>query len=120
MYALKVTSNYHVPLNYHSGNEGSSIHKGMSPEFKDLGNFRLIIPGAGEVNIIDLGARHIANFSKAPSGVFLSYQGRECEFRYEGGGQIQLNVTDLGQVELSGNGSFVQTDLPSFVLKKTH
>ncbi len=117
MYTLKVTTDYHVPLTYRAGAEASSIHRGMPGAFKNLGNFRLQIPGAGEVNIIDLGERHVANYSKATWGVFLSYQGRECEFRYEGGGEINLNVTDLGQVELSGNGSFVRTDLPSFVLK---
>jgi hypothetical protein len=69
MYTLKVTTNYYVPLNYRSGTESSSIHKGMPAAFKGLGNFRLIIPGAGEVNIIDLGERHIANFSKATWGV---------------------------------------------------
>jgi hypothetical protein len=27
-------------------------------------------------------------------------------------------VTDLGQIELSGNGRFLLTDMPSFILKK--
>lgn len=116
MYTLNVTTDYYVPLNYQTGTESSSIHKGMPASFKNLGHFRLKIPGAGEVNIIDLGERHIANFSKATWGVLFSFQGRECEFRYEGGGEIKLNVNDLGQVELSGNGTFVQTDLPSFII----
>lgn len=86
----------------------------MPAVFKKLGNFRLQIPGAGEVNILDLADQHIANFSKATWGVLFSFQGRECEFRYEG--EVTLNVNELGQVELSGNGNFVQTDLPSFII----
>jgi hypothetical protein len=46
-----------------------------------------------------------------------SHLGSECEFRYEGGGEINLNVTDLGQIELSGNGRFLLTDMPSFIVK---
>lgn len=117
-YTLNVQTNYHVPLNfsnYVGKGETGSIHKGMPAKFGNLGNFRLIIPGGGEVNVIDIGKKHIANFSKATWGVLFSYQGRECEFRYEGGGEINLNVNELGQVELKGNGSFVQTDLPSFI-----
>jgi hypothetical protein len=44
-------------------------------------------------------------------------QGRECEFRYEGWGEINLTVNDIGQVEFKGDGGSVHTDLPSFVLK---
>jgi hypothetical protein len=123
MYTLKVTTNYHVPLNYvnYTGKgESSSIHKGMPANFNNLGNIRIIVPGVGEVNLIDIAERKIskANFHKATWGVLISYQGNECEFRYEGGGQINLNVTDLGQIELSGNGLFLLTDMPSFILKK--
>jgi hypothetical protein len=46
------------------------------------------------------------------------HQGQECEFRYDEGGVINLNVTDLGQIELDGTGQFLTTDLPSFIVKK--
>lgn len=123
MYTLKLTSNYHVPLNYanYTGKgESGSIHKGMPATFQNLGNFRVVIPGLGEVNLIDIGERRIsnANFHKATWGVLISNLGNECEFRYEGGGEINLNVTDLGQIELTGNGLFLLTDMPSFILKK--
>jgi hypothetical protein len=122
MYTVKVTTNYYVPLNYVSTTgkgESGSIHKGMPATFKNLGNFRVTIPGAGEVNLIDIGERKIskADFHKATWGVLISNLGSECEFRYEGGGEINLNVTDLGQIELSGNGRFLLTDMPSFILK---
>jgi hypothetical protein len=117
MYTLSVTTNYYVPLNYSTGTESSSIHKGMTPHFKNLGNFRLNIPGAGEVNLIDLGERKLAGFGNATWGVLIAYQGEEVEFRYEGGGQLTINVNDLGQAELSCNGSLVRLFLPPFVFK---
>jgi hypothetical protein len=123
MYTLKATTNYHTPLNYVSyvgKGESGSVHKGMPATFKNLGNFRVTIPGAGEINLIDIGERKIskADFHKATWGVLISNLGTECEFRYEGGGEINLNVTDLGQIELSGNGRFLVTDMPSFILKQ--
>jgi hypothetical protein len=122
MYTVKVTTNYHVPLNYVSytgKGESGSVHKGMPASFKNLGNFRVTIPGCGDVNMIDIGERKIsqADFHKATWGVLISNLGSECEFRYEGGGEINLNVTDLGQIELSGNGLFLLTDMPSFIIK---
>lgn len=123
MYTLKVTTNYHTPLNYVSyigKGESGSVHKGMPATFRNLGNFRVTIPGAGEINLIDIGERKIskADFHKATWGVLISNLGTECEFRYEGGGEINLNVTDLGQIELSGNGRFLVTDMPSFIVKQ--
>lgn len=121
MYTLKVTTNYHTPLNYVSyigKGESGSIHKGMPFTLKNLGNARVTIPGAGEVNFIDLGERKIskADFHKATWGVLISNLGDECEFRYEGGGEINLNVTDLGQLEVTGNGRFLLIQMPSFIV----
>jgi hypothetical protein len=118
MYTLNVTTDYYVPLNFATSSQSSSIHKGMPAHFQNLGNFRLHIPGAGEVNLIDLGEKKIAGFSKATWGVLIGYHGEECEFRYEGGGVLNLHVTDLAQVELSSNGSIIQVSLPSFIFKK--
>lgn len=119
MYTLKVTTKYFVPLNYHSPTESGSIHPGMQPSFPKLGNFRVTVPGMGEVTFIDIADRKISNvtFMQGTWGVLISYQGQECEFRYEGGGEINMNVTDLGQIEITGNGPFLLTDLPSFIVK---
>ena len=119
-YTLNVQTQYFMPLNYHKDKEDSSIHKGMKPSFKKLGWFRLVVPGMGELTLLDIGDRKITNvpFMQATWGVLISYQGQECEFRYEGEGEINVNVTDIGQIEMSGNGRFLVTDLPSFILKK--
>ena len=122
MYTLKVTTNYHTPLNYVSyvgKGESGSIHKGMPVTIRNLGNARIAIPGCGELNLIDIGERKISNadFHKATWGVLISNLGDEVEFRYEGGGEINVNVTDLGQIEVSGNGRLLLTDMPQFILK---
>lgn len=119
MYTLNVQSHFYTPLPYHRENESSSIHPGMKPSFKNLGWFRLSVPGMGEATLLDIGERKISNvkFMQHTWGVLITYQGNECEFRYEGGGEINLTVTDLGQIEVSGNGTFLLTDLPSFILK---
>jgi len=120
VYTLKIQTQYYDPLPYHSAKENGSFHKGMpQASFKNLGNFRLAIPGAGEIHLIDIGERKLAGFSRATWGVLIRYQGEECEYRYEGGGELSLNVNDLGQVEISGHGSLVQVDLPAFILKKS-
>ena len=117
-YTLKIQTHYHEPLLYHSSSENSSIHKGMpQASFKNLGNFRLSIPGEGDVNLIDIGQRKIGGFSKASWGVLVGYQGEECEFRYEGGGELSINVSDLGQAELTSNGSIIRVNLPPLVFK---
>lgn len=122
MYTLKVTTNYHVPLNYVSykgQGQSGSIHVGMPAIFKELGTIRITIPGNGEVNLLDIGDRKISkvDFHKATWGVLISNLGSECEFRYEGGGEINMNINDLGQIEVSGNGRFLLIDLPSFIVK---
>jgi hypothetical protein len=119
-YTLNVVTDFYTPLNFHSEKQNSSIHKGMKPAFKDLGWFRLIVPGMGDLTLLDIGERKITNlpFLKGKLGVLISYQGQECEFRYDGDGVINAHVNDLGQIELSGNGNFLVTDLPSFIIKK--
>ena len=92
----------------------------MKPAFRKLGWFQLGVPGMGELTLLDIGDRKISGlpFMQATWGVLISYQGQECEFRYEGEGDINVNVTDLGQIELDGNGGFLLTDLPSFIVKQ--
>ena len=120
-YTLKLQNHYHLDLHINRHGEGSTstIPPGyLQAQFTKLGNIRVSIPGAGEVNLIDIADRHIANHDKSHWGVLISYQGKECEYRYEGEGEISINIANLGQVELSGKGSFTLTDLPSFILKK--
>jgi hypothetical protein len=116
-YTLHLQTQYHEPLQYHSATQNGSIHKGQQASFNNLGNFWLTIPGVGDVNLIDIGQRKISGFSHATWGVLIGFQGEECEFRYEGGGQLTFNVNDLGQVELSSNGNIIRVSLPPFIFK---
>lgn len=119
-YTLNVETQFYTPLPYHREGEASSIHRGMKPSFKKLGWFRLTVPGIGELSLLDIGERKITGlpFLKGKLGIFITYQGQESEFRYDAEGEINVNVTDIGQIELDGNGDFILTDLPSFILKK--
>lgn len=116
-YTLHLQTQYHDAVQYHSALQNGSIHKGQQASFNGLGNLWFTIPGVGNVNLLDIGQRKIAGFSKATWGVLIGFQGEECEFRYEGGGQLTINVTDLGQVELSSNGSIIRVSLPPFIFK---
>jgi hypothetical protein len=119
-YTLKVQTKFYAPLPFAKNGESGSIHVGMNPEFKKLGWFRLTVPGMGELTLLDVADKKISNvpFMQATWGVLISYQGQECEYRYEGEGEVRVSVNELGQIELDGNGKFLLTDLPSFIVKK--
>jgi hypothetical protein len=80
-----------------------------------LGHIAVIVHGLGAINFTDIGDKDIGGYSKATWGVLISYQGEELVFRYEGGGEVQITINWLGQVEITTNGSISQIRLPSFV-----
>lgn len=116
---------YHVTIinKYHDTivpSFGSPIPKGDGRPMKmsqTLGHGYVTVPGIGAVNFTDVADKQIGGFSKSTWGVLISYQGEETVFRYEGGGEIELTINELGQAELSGNGSFSRISLGSFVVK---
>lgn len=114
-YYVTVTNNYHDSIIAF----GSPINKGDTRPTKSplLGNGYIQVPGVGSVNFTDLGEQRVGGYSRSTWGVLISYQGEETEFRYEGGGEIQININNFGQAEVSGNGAFCRVDLPSFVFK---
>jgi hypothetical protein len=116
MYIVTIINNYHDTL---LPSFGSPIPKGDTRPVKSnpLGNGYVTVPGLGAVNFTDVGDSQIGGYSKASWGVLISYQGEEVIFRYEGGGEIQLTISKLGQAELSSNGSLSQIRLGSFEFK---
>ena len=70
-----------------------------------LGNGYVSVPGLGAVNFTDVGD-HIGGYTESTLGVLISYQGQEVMFAYEGDGEIEMTINELGQAELSGNGGF--------------
>jgi hypothetical protein len=119
MYNLTVSNSYVYSITVYDIAVGQHQVSPRDPAYvvpKPLGNAVVTVPGLGEINFLDIGDQQIGGFSKATWGVLISYQGEEVVFRYEGGGQLTLNVNGLGQAKLSGNGGFSQIELSSFVL----
>jgi hypothetical protein len=119
MYNLTVSNSYAYAITVYDVAVGQHLVSPRDPPYvvpKALGNAVVTVPGLGEINFLDIGDQQIGGFSKATWGVLISYQGEEVVFRYEGGGQVTLNVNGLGQAKLSGNGGFSQIELGSFVL----
>jgi hypothetical protein len=114
-YTVTVTNHYHEAIRpFGAIINANDTRPAKIP--KTLGNGYIAVPGLGDVNFTDVGQDNIGGFSKATWGVLISYQGEELVFRYEGGGELQVNINKYGQVEISGNGSFSRIRLDSFVV----
>lgn len=113
MWGLQVVNNYNHTLTVadQSVNPGQTLNVPGA-----LSSTFLTVPGLGFVNFVDLGEHQISGYSKATWGVLISYQGHEMEYRYEGGGQLQVTINQFGQanvVPLNG-GSVIMVVLPPF------
>jgi hypothetical protein len=112
---LTVSNHYHGELR----ESGRLLNPNLTMKLdRKLGHASIEVIGLGRINFTDIGDQHAGGHSKATWGVLISYQGEELVFRYEGDGQIQLDVNKFGQAEITGNGEFSRVPLPSFVLKK--
>lgn len=114
---------YHVTIKnkYREGIKafGTIVNANETMRFpQTFGHGVVEISGLGPINFTDIAKKDVGGHSKATWGVLLSYQGEEVVFRYEGGGEIQVTISDIGQAELSGNGEFSRVPLPSFTFKK--
>ncbi len=116
MYTVTIINQYHDTI---LPSFGGPINKGDTRPFKSnpLGNGYVTVPGLGAVNFTDVAQDNIGGFSQATWGVLISYQGEEIVFRYEGGGELNVNLNKYGQAEISGNGAFSRIRLDSFVVK---
>ena len=114
MWTLSVVNNYHSAVMVGDKSVGTGeTYQAPNP----FGNVIVTVPGLGAVNFIDVGdKKDIGGYSESTWGVLISYQGEEYAFRYEGGGQLQLTLNEIGQAQLKGNGGFSQVKVPSFVI----
>jgi len=113
---LTVTNKFHQTL----AAFGTPMNATDTRPFKvpqTLGNGYINVPGIGGVTFIDIGERQMGGHSKKKFGVFISYQGEEAVFRYDGEGEMQVTINEFGQAEISGNGDLIQIKLPSFIFK---
>jgi hypothetical protein len=116
MYTLSVTNNFHYAVTIYADVE-YTVKTGATVTVKTaLGNAGLTVPGMGDMLVQDIGNRPLGGFSTATWGVLVAYQGEEAVFRYEGGGVLNVTITDLGQAKLDSNGGISRVALDSLIL----
>ena len=100
MYQVSLTNNSNVGLGFLGGNQ--VIPPGDQWKSGNLGDVTIIVPTRGPLSLHDIGDTHIGGDSKETWGVLIAYQGEEYVGRYEGGGQLTVEVNEYYQVVLSG------------------
>jgi hypothetical protein len=87
---------------------------GWNAEGRTLGNAVLSCNELGPLNFMDIGDTHIPGDSRETWGVLISYQNEEIVGRYEGGGQLSVQILPYGQLEFGGNMDMRQVSLSGF------
>ena len=100
MYQVTVTNNSNYGIGFLGGNQ--VIPPGDQWKSGDLGDVTLIVPTRGPLNFHDIADQHIGGDSKETWGVLIAYQGEEVVGRYEGGGQLKVEINTYYQAALSG------------------
>jgi hypothetical protein len=116
MYNLTVSNKFAFPVMVHTEAVVTVAPGGTFTIPHALGNAYVDVSGVGHVLFLDVADKAIGGFSKATWGVYVAYQGEEAVFRYEGGGQITLTISELGQADLAGNGGFSRIALGSIII----
>ena len=100
MYQINLTNHSNVSLEFIGGNQ--IIPSGDQWKSGDLGDITLVVPTRGPLSFHDLGDTHIGGDSGETWGVLIAYQGEEIVGRYEGGGQLTVDINTYYQAVLSG------------------
>ena len=122
MYTLHIVNNYRYECYITKEGEGPGpVTRGGTATFNNLGNAYLQVPGMGVVNFIDLAAEKIKGYEKYPAehwGVLVRTHTVEGYYRYEGGGELTLEINELGSYTLSTqNGTLIMISLPELTIK---
>jgi hypothetical protein len=114
MWNITIVNNFVYPVYF----EGVTIEPGQTlPWPTAFGCAYITVPGIGQVNFTDIGETKISGFLKETWGILISYQGDEIEFRYEGGGKLQVTINQFGQAQITPlNGQQIQVRLNPFIL----
>lgn len=114
MWNITIVNNFVNPISFQRQN----IEPGQTFTYPQaLGSAYIDVPGIGSVNFIDIAETKISGFLRQTWGILISYQGDEIEFRYEGGGNIEVTINQFGQAQLNPiNGQMVQVHLDAFIL----
>jgi hypothetical protein len=100
VYQITLTNNSNVGIGFVGGNQ--VIPPGQGWKSGNLGDISLDIPTRGVLNFHDIGDTHIGGDSGETWGVLIAYQGEEIVGRYEGGGQLTVEINEYYQAMLSG------------------
>lgn len=100
MYQLTLTNHSNVSLGFMGGNQ--VIPSGGGWKSDNLGDVGIIVPTRGTLSFHDIGDTHIPGDSHETWGVLIAYQGEEYVGRYEGGGQLAVEINAYYQAVLSG------------------
>ncbi len=113
MYQLSVTNHSNYGIGFVGGNE--VIPPNGQWKSGNLGDINFDIPTRGTLSFHDIGDKHIGGDSKETWGVLIAYQGEEFVGRYEGGGQLTVEINEYYQAVLSGM-DLRQVSLPALEL----
>jgi hypothetical protein len=113
MYQLSVTNNSNVSLGFVGGNEIIPADGGQWQSADNLGDVTFDVPTRGTLSFHDIGENHIGGDSSQTWGVLIAYQGEEIVGRYEGGGQLTVEINGYYQATLSGM-DLREVSLPAF------
>jgi hypothetical protein len=100
MYQVTLTNNSNGSILFLGGNQ--VIPSGDQWKSGNLGDITLVVPSRGPLSFHDIGDQHIPGDSGETWGVLISYQGEEFVGRYEGGGQLAVQINTYYQAVLSG------------------
>ena len=101
---VTMTNNYVTGVFVDNGNR--IFDPGHTYQFeKWSGHHTILIPGMGDINIVDLGATKLKPYTnpKIPWteyqwGGVVRYRGLDAYFRYEGGGHITIVIDQVGSI----------------------
>jgi hypothetical protein len=102
MYQISLTNNSNVSLGFVGGNQIIPGGGGAWQSDSSLGDIALVVPTRGTLSFHDIGDNHIGGDSGETWGVLIAYQGEEYVGRYEGGGQLTVEINGYYQAVLGG------------------
>lgn len=127
MYTVKVTNNYFRTLAVDNPNANEVNHlipSGSTSTFEKWGSHIIYVPGMGAINFIDLGDKKLPGYDdpKIPWtektwGGLIRYRCLDAYFRYEGGGEVDAVVDELGSLALHFPQGGMIIDIPDLVVK---
>jgi hypothetical protein len=112
VYQISLTNNSNMSVGFVGGNQIIPGGGGTWQSESNLGDVTLVVPARGPLSFHDIGDQHIGGDSKETWGVLIAYQGEEFVGRYEGGGQLTVEINGYYQAILGGM-DLRQVSLPS-------